>query len=319
MQRRQAIVLLAAALVPRPAPAFASDHRLALHSFSEALMGTTFSIRCYHADGALAQQAAKAAFLAASAINAVASDYIADSEVLSLSKAAPGTAMRVTPLLFSLLAEARGVAELTDGAFDPTLGPLTRLWRESRRRGRLPDAPELAAARAACGWAHLLLDPASNSVTLSKPGMRLDLGGIAKGQAADAMARILEQHGIERSCVTAGGDVRAAAPPPERAGWSIALHASAQEMDAAPMVLTNAAVSTSGDLHQSIEIGTARYSHIIDPTTGLGLTRQVSACVVAPTATLSDALATACCVTDPAKVRDLARGWGVGELRLAQA
>jgi len=317
MERRQAIALLAAALVPRHA--LAAAPALALHSFSEPLMGTTFSIRCYHADGARARQAAKAAFLAASAINAVASDYIADSEILSLSKAAPGAATRVSPLLFGLLAEARGLAELTGGAFDPTLGPLTRLWRESRRRGRLADPSVLAAARAACGWAHLVLDAASNSVTLAKPNMRLDLGGIAKGQAADAMTRVLREHGIVRSCITAGGDVRAADPPPERAGWAVALRAAARDSDAPPLVLTNAAVSTSGDLHQFIAIGATRYSHVIDPATGLGLTRRASACVVAPTATLSDALATACCVANPASVREAARRWGALDLHLAQA
>jgi thiamine biosynthesis lipoprotein len=165
----------------------------------------------------------------------------------------------------------------------------------------------------------LLLDPATNSVILARPGMRLDLGGIAKGQAAEAMTRVLREHGIQSSCITAGGDVRAATPPPDRPGWSVALHTSAQEKDAAPLMLSNAAVSTSGDLHQSLAIGTRRYSHIIDPATGLGLTLRISACVVAPTATLSDALATACCVADPATVRDLARKWGVVDLRLAQA
>lgn len=316
MRRRHAIALLAAALVPRRALATAAP--LALHSFSTPLMGTTFSIRCYHADAALAQRATTAAFAAAAEINALASDYIADSEILRLGKAPPGKPTAVSPLLFHLLAEAREVAKLTDGAFDPTLGPLTRLWRESRRRGRLPDPAVLAAARAACGWSNLLLDPGSNSVTLSRPGMRLDLGGIAKGQAADAMARVLREHAIERCCITAGGDVRAAAAPPDRAGWTVALHQNPQTQDAPPLVLANAAVSTSGDLYQSIEINSTRYSHIIDPTTGLGLTRQVSACVVAPTATLSDALATACCVSDPAMVRELARRWGAVELRLAE-
>jgi thiamine biosynthesis lipoprotein len=317
MQRRQAIALLAAALVPRRARAAAAP--VALHAFSTPLMGTKFSIRCYHAEAAHAQQAAAAAFATAAQINAVASDYLADSEILSLSKAAPGTATAVSPLLFELLSEARAAAKLTDGAFDPTLGPLTRLWRESRRRGRLPDPAVLASARAACGWPNLLLDQASNSVTLARPGMRLDLGGIAKGQAADAMVRVLAQHGIERCCITAGGDVRSASAPPGRAGWSVAMHPNAQAENEPPLVLANAAVSTSGDLYQSIEIHSTRYSHIIDPATGLGLTRRVSACVVAPTATLSDALATACCVADPATVRVLARRWGALELRLNQA
>src|SRR5690606_33494003 len=186
-----------------------------------------------------------------------------------------------------------------DGHFDPTLGPLTRLWRESRRRGRLPDEATLAAARAACGWKHLHV--AEGQVTLERPNMRLDLGGIAKGQAADAMLAAFEKAGLPRTCITAGGDVRAGAPPPQAASWNIGT-----ESDEI-IALTRAAVSTSGDRHQFVEIAGVRYSHIIDPATGLGLTHGTRAQVVAPTATLSDALATACCVAPPEHAATLAQ------------
>lgn len=311
MKRRGMLTLMAAALLPRPVLA-RSRQRM-----EQPLMGTLFSIVCDHADAELARRAAAAAFAAAEAINAVASDYIADSELLALSGHPPGTAVPLSPLLFRLLSEARALAETTGGLFDPTLGPLTKLWRESRRRGRLPEPEILAAAREASGWEHLTLDPDKRTATFLKPGMRLDLGGIGKGQAADAMLAALREHGVDRALVTAGGDVLAGNPPSDAEGWRVAVRALEKEGPSRVLVLANAAVSTSGDLYQSIEIDGTRYAHIIDPATGLGLTRRTAATVEAANATLSDALATACCVADPGHARELALRWGAREAEIA--
>ncbi len=267
-------------------------------------MGTRFAVTCYPPDVAEAREAVDAAFEAAAAVNAVASDYIADSELLSLSRQPAGTATPVSPLLFRLLSEACMLAEKTNGCFDPTLGPVTRLWRESRRRGKLPDPAILDAARAACGWKHLVLEEAGRTATLSLPGMRLDLGGIAKGQAADAMLEVMTTRGIPRACITAGGDIRAGEPPPGEAGWKIGIRTFREEEQDA-LRISNSAASTSGDLHQSIEIEGKRYSHIIDPATGLGLTRPSAVTVIAPLAMLSDAIATACCVAPPGEAKRL--------------
>ncbi|RYD17405.1 MAG: FAD:protein FMN transferase, partial [Verrucomicrobiaceae bacterium] len=205
MKRREAIVLLGGVLL---APRLHAEKASSAHAFERGLMGTRFAITCHHADAAEAQAAADAAFEAAEEINRVASDYIADSELLSLSKRPPGEPTVVSPLLFRLVSEARVFAEKTDGLFDPTLGPLTKLWRESRRRKALPDADTLAEAKASTGWKHLVLDPEKSTIALARPGMRLDLGGIAKGQAADAMLAVMIARGIPASCTTAGGDIR---------------------------------------------------------------------------------------------------------------
>ncbi len=279
-------------------------------------MGTRFAITCYSDDPGQAKITANAAFDEAECINRVASDYIADSELLGLSKRPVAKPVAVSPLLFQLISEARGIAGKTDGLFDPTLGPLTQLWRESRRRKSLPDARTLAAARAACGWQNLILDAEKRTVAFMKPAMRLDLGGIAKGQAADAMLTVMKQRGIPRSCITAGGDVRLGDPPPNSTGWKIDMRTGANE-ESRVLLLENCAVSTSGDLHQFIEISGTRYSHIVDPATGLGLTNGRSATVIAPTATLSDALATACCVARIDRAKDLALAAGATEVYLA--
>lgn len=275
------------------------------YEFERPLMGTLFRIQTYAPSRQVAQQAVDAAFDEANAINEVASDYMADSELLGLSLKPAGQPIVVSPRLFLLIEQARGLAQLTDGAFDPTLGPLTKLWRESRRRKQLPTNEKLEVARRSSGYQRLVCDRASSTITWRVSGMRLDLGGIAKGQAADAMLALFMQHNLPSTSITAGGDVRLGAPPPGQKGWTVGVRTFDRNKDSETLTLSHCAVSTSGDLQQAIEINGTRYAHIIDPQTGLGLTHSVAATVIAPTAAQSDALATACCVLQPQKAREL--------------
>lgn len=293
------------------------ERPLTLH---RGLMGTRFEISCYSVEEKLFAKASQAAFDIAEQINQVASDYIADSELLSLSKHPAGTAIQVSPLLFKLVSEARELAEKTDGHFDPTLGPLTKLWRESRRRQSLPSPETLEKAKASCGWQQLDLDHNSSTITLARPGMRLDLGAIAKGQAADLMLEVLTKHGITRCCVTAGGEVRMADAPPGEDGWRISVKSEKEPREtSSQLLLVNCGVSTSGDIHQFIEIDGIRYSHIIDPKTGLGLTRHIGATVIAPTATISDSLSTACSTCAPDQAEEMATKAGATRVILHQS
>lgn len=265
-------------------------------SFARPLMGTTFGIVCYAESRELADKAAEAAFAMAVEVNQVASDYLPESELSRLAAQPVGQPILLSPLLYDLLEHSRHMAEATDGAFDPTLGPLTKLWRESRATSRLPAADRLLAARSATGWRHFTLDPASRSITLHREHMAFDLGGVAKGYAADLMLASLTAAGISQAMITAGGDIRLGDAPPGRAGWRVAVQTFDPAQHDEVLILANAAVSTSGDLHQSLDIAGVRYSHILDPTTGLGLTRRIAASVIANEAKVSDALATAACV-----------------------
>ena len=264
-------------------------------SAKRPLMGTLFRITTHSEDAELVEAATDKAFAVAAKINSVASDYIADGELLSFSKVPHGIPHPVSKTLFPLLLQAQYFARKTGGNFDLTLGPLTKLWRESRRRKKLPDPETLAAAMASSGHGKLILDEKARTLTFTVPGMRLDLGGIAKGQAADAMLAVFKKHGLPRTSITCGGDVRVGDPPPGKDHWTVAVKDS-EDGEKPPLKLVNAAVSTSGDLHQFIEIDGKRYSHIIDPRTGLGLTEAESATITAPTAAESDSLATAACV-----------------------
>lgn len=264
-------------------------------TFERPLMGTRFAIVCHGDDRDAAEKAGDEAFAAAEAVNAVASDYVPDSELMRLP-AGWGNPAPLSPLLADLLAASFDTAEKSGGRFDPTLGPLTRLWRLSRDEKRLPDPGELAAARARSGWRLAELDREKSTLLLRKADMSLDLGGIAKGFAADRMFDIMKKHGFADTFIAAGGDLRLGAPPPGKEGWRVGLQTFDSERPEEIVVLSDCAISTSGDLHQFVEIDGKRYSHILDPRTGLGLTERIAVSVIAPTATLSDPLATAACI-----------------------
>ena len=284
--------------------------------FQRELMGTRFTIVCHAEDAVPAGQAAEAAFKVAEAVNQAASDYQADSELASLAALPVGSTAVLSPLLFGLLEHSRALAEVTNGAFDPTLGPLTRLWRQTRQQRRLPEVAVLDAARLATGWRYFSLDPTSRRVTLHRAGMRFDLGGVAKGYAADLMLESLAAAGLRQAMVAAGGDILLGDPPPGRDGWRVAVQTVDLTRHDEVLVLANAAISTSGDLHQWVEIDGVRYSHILDPATGLGLTRRIAATVIADEAKLSDALATAACVMGPCAGKSLEKLSGVREVKI---
>jgi len=254
----------------------------------EQHMGTLVSIRVYAPNSVLAQRAIEKAFNRIRDLDNALSDYKADSEV---SRLATGKPVPAGADLLAVLTVAQQVAEETNGAFDVTAGALTHLWREVRKTPRLPGDEELRAALAQCGHTHLQLNAGRRTVLLKKEGMKLDLGGIAKGYAADAALAELRTAGIRRAIVAVSGDIAIGDPPPGRTGWQIEI-AGGQVIE-----LRNAAVSTSGDREQQWEIGGKRYSHILDPRTGKPLESSREVTVVTDRCAISDALATAISVT----------------------
>jgi len=262
--------------------------------FTHPAMGTQFTINLYAADQASAEAAADAAFRRIDALEDVMSDYEADSEVMRLCDQPYGKPVAVSADLFEVLERAQWIAKVSDGAFDATVGPYVRLWRFARKRKVLPTAAELATAKAAVGWQKVRLDRQNQTVTLLAPNMRLDLGGIGKGYAADQALRILKGRGIDRALVAASGDIAIGEAPPEREGWKvgIATFGTRTNQITRTLVLHNAGVSTSGDSEQFIEIKGIRYSHIVDPRTGLGLTTRIQDTVIGPDATMTDSLDT---------------------------
>jgi thiamine biosynthesis lipoprotein len=283
------------------AAAIAEDRPLERFEFSKIEMGTQFKIICYARDERSASSACQAAFARVAQLNSLLSDYDPQSELNRLcDTGGTGRWVVVSPELWRVLQHAQQLSERSEGAFDITVGPLVRLWKRALRTRQLPDAQRLAEAQAAVGYRHVQLDARHRAVRLGQRQMQLDLGGIAKGYAADEALRVLQRHGITAALVDAGGDLVAGDAPPGSEGWRIGI---APLHEGGPpsrvLLLARRAAATSGDAWQHVVIDGRRYSHIVDPRTGLGLTDHSSVTVTAADGMTADALATAVSVLGP--------------------
>lgn len=267
----------------------------------ESHMGSLVRIKLYAADQAQAKTGFKAAFERIADLDQILSDYREDSELNQLCRTAVGHPVRVSEDLYRVLTAAQELARESGGAFDITLGPVIRLWRQARRDRKLPDPAALREARTRCGFRRLHLNQANRTAALDRADMQLDLGGIAKGYAADAALEVLDRLGITSALVAASGDLAFSHAPPGRRGWRIGL--DSLDRPDAPfsriLELSEAAVSTSGDTEQYVELGGKRYSHIIDPSTGQALTNGFVVSVVARRGIVADSLATTICILGP--------------------
>jgi thiamine biosynthesis lipoprotein len=288
-------LFLGACVSPQPV-------ELERYEFSRPEMGMPFRMVLYAESTANAEEAARAAFTRIRELNDLFTDYDSDSELSRLSRTSgQGLAVPVSDDLWRVLSRAQALAKQTDGAFDVTVGPYVNVWRRARRDRELPPPERLARARASVGYQHLRLNPRTRTVELLVPNMRLDLGGIAKGYALDEAMRILRQHDIQSALVGGGGDMLMSNPPPGQTGWRVEI-APLNVADAPPtrhVLLTHRALATSGDVFQYLEIDGERYSHIVDPRTGIGLTDQSLVTVIARDAFTADRLATAASVLGP--------------------
>ncbi len=276
----------------------AGNASLERYEFSQLLMGTRARIIVYAPDETTASRAGEAAFERVRALDNIMSDYRANSELMRLSAGAGGPPQPVSDDLFRVLEISEALARRSGGAFDVTVGPIVRLWREARQRHELPSQERLAEARRLVGYQKIRLDSKSHRVQLLEPGMQLDLGAIGKGYAADAALAVLRERGLSRALVAMGGDIAVGDAPPGQKGWRIAIAPfdSAEKEPTQFLELHNAGISTSGDAEQFVEIAGRRYSHVVDPRTGMALEGHRQDTIVAPNATTSDGLATAVCV-----------------------
>ncbi len=266
-------------------------------------MGVRFQLVAYAEDSAAVQTAFDAAFKRIDEIEKTLSNYLDDSEVSRLESAKANEQYRVSKDLWKVLCLSQQYSQLTDGAFDVTLGRLTELWRAGRKRGRLPNFDALASAKRNIGYDKLKLLPDQQAVQFAVPAIKLDFGGIGKGYAADAALEALRRHGMASALVDAGGDLAIGDPPPGRSGWRIMIELAPSSSF---VELHNCGVATSGHSQQFIEVGGKRYSHILDPKTGYGLQDNKQVTVIGSDATQSDAMASAMTVIEFEKAIDLA-------------
>lgn len=275
--------------------AVAAQPDLARHEFTEVHMGMPVRVVLHSGSDSVARAAARAAFRRIAELDNTFSDYRPQSEVRRM-EARSGEWVAVSEDLFHLLNRSIEVARLTGGAFDPTVAPVVALWRESRKTKRFPGKAPLDSARALVGWHRIALDTAQRLVRLDR-GMRLDFGGIAKGYILDQARAALKAGGVDAMLIEAGGDIVVGAAPPGAHGWKIEAPGASAAFTARLQAVTHAAVSTSGPTVQFVEIDGIRYSHVVDPRTGMALTNGVLIYVRAKDPTLADAIATALTVT----------------------
>lgn len=290
-----------------------SGSTLKRFEFTEHHMGTRFQVVLYASDEDSAKEACRAAFFRIAQLDDNMSDYNPDSELMRLAARAGTGPVRINEDLFRILSQSQQLALMTEGAFDVTIGPLVKLWRRARQDKKIPDLRALTQARDLVGFEKMKLDPKASTAELLLHGMQLDLGGIAKGYAADKALGVLKDHGIARALVDAGGDVVLGLPPPRRDGWKISIAPlglfnslwSSESQPTRNLILHGVAVATSGDAEQFFEIDGKRYSHVLDPRTGQFTLGLIGTTVIAPSGSLADSLATAVSVLGPKRGMEL--------------
>ncbi len=276
-------------------------------------MGVPFRIVLYASDRPSADAAAQAAFARIQQLNDTLSDYDTDSELSRLSQTSgQGNAVRVSDDLWRMLERSQQLARETDGAFDITCGPVVSLWRKARREKKLPDPLKLQEARRGVGYSKLKLNSRDHTAELLAPYMRLDLGAIAKSYAVDEALRVLRAHGIQSALVAGAGDMAVSDAPPGTNSWRIEI-APLDVINAPPatfVMLRREALATSGDVFQHVEIHGVRYSHIVDPRTGIGLTDHSLVVAIAKDCTTANTVATSASVMGPERGMKFAESKG---------
>jgi thiamine biosynthesis lipoprotein len=282
------------ALVPSSAtrPAGAGPRTLRRYEASRMSMANAYAIVAYGEDASALPRILDAAFDEVDRIDRLMSHYKPESPLSRLNREAAAGPVAVDAELFDFLSECLRYARESDGAFDITVGPLMKTWGFFRGGGRLPGAAEIEEVRARVGYAHVVLDPARRTVRFDRPGVELDLGGIAKGYAVDRVVALLRREGVAAALVSAGGStIYGMGSPPDGGGWEVTLQDPAgSERSAMTVRLEDRALSVSGSSEKSFERDGVRYSHIMDPRRGRPVQDVLSVAVLAPTGTAGDAL-----------------------------
>jgi thiamine biosynthesis lipoprotein len=254
----------------------------------EAIMGTRCAVELWATDNAAGQAAIEAVLADMRRIDALMSTYKPDSEISRVNANAEREAVPVTAELFGLLQTAQQYSALSKGAFDITYASVGYLY--DYRAHHHPDQAAIAAALPSVDYRQLKLDTEKRTVAFGKPGMRIDLGGIAKGYAVDRGIELLKARGFTHAMVNAGGDTRVSG---DRFGkpWVVGIrHPDHKDEVVLRIPLVDAAFSTSGDYERFFDEGGVRYHHIIDPKTGQSPHAVRSVTIIASNATRTDGL-----------------------------
>ena len=261
---------------------------------TEIIMGTTVEITVIPAN----EEAVREAFAAIRKVDQLMSIYKPDSEVSLLNEQGENQLSLET---IQVIQQAIKFAEITEGAFDITCRPLINLWKKAKKEQKIPSPEEIEQAGKLVDYRKIILK--GNLVKLPEPGMKIDLGGIAKGYAVDRAIQVLKIRGVRRALINAGGDLYVLGTPGWGKKWTVGIQ-DPRHLDKVLTVIkvSNCGIASSGDYRRYFILEGRRFSHIVDPRTGQTVEEvPMSVTIIAPDATTADALATGVFVLGPGK------------------
>ena len=291
----------AAHLAPATHPAPADLQRF---TYQRVVMGSPAKLVLYAPDEPTADRAAQVAFKRLAEVEEAISDWQQTSQVRSLPQKA-GERAPLGPDLAAVIQRSQQYWRDSGGAFDPTVLPLVQVWRAARKAGTVPAEADIAAALKRVGMQHVQFTASPAEYAADIDGLCLDFGGIGQGYGGKAALDALRAAGVTSAMIDLSGDVFASDAPPGTDGWHVQVPEADGPGKPATFVLRNAALTVSGATFQHLDVngasGRVRYSHIIDPRTGWGISTRRAVVCTAPDPVDADALATALSVLGPEK------------------
>lgn len=281
--------------------------------FTESKMGSPFTLIFYLDDSVAAKLAAQDCFKYVDEMNAVFSDYDSTSELSKLSMVAGiDTSVQLSPMLYDIITRSYDAWKKSRKKFDITIGALTKLWRKAIKANQFPSEKDIDYARLQSGFGHVIIDTINKKIKILQPGLKFDLGGIAKGYVAQKVVDRLASKRILSALVDGGGDIVIGDPPPGLQPWRLGIALPQSEILQSPkdILVFNAAVATSGATYQHIDYKGKQYSHIVNPETGYGVTFDRNVTVIAKDGATADWLASACSILPKQKSKKIAYNAG---------
>lgn len=270
-------------------------------------MGTMAQVLIVGKDSLATVGPVEAARRALGRVDSLMSNWTQTSEVARINREAATATVTVEPQVAAVLAEAVSVGRATQGAMDITVEPLVRAWGFIGGPKRVPTPAEASAAADLIGWHHLSYDREQHTLRFDRPGVRIDLGGIAKGHGVDCAAESLLAHGVRDALVDVSGNMRALGAPAGAAHWRIGIRDPRDRVKSLGRVaLSGRAIATSANYEQFVAQDGRRYGHILDPRTGRPADGMLAVTVIAPTAMAADAWDTGLFVLGPQEARRIA-------------
>jgi thiamine biosynthesis lipoprotein len=277
-------------------------------SYSEMKMGSAFNLIIVSADSNKANHLARKSYELVDSLSHIFSNYDSSSELSKINASAGLLPYKMSRAMLDLVQKSQYAYIQSKGAYDISIGPLSTLWRNARKAKLFPEASTVLATKKLVGFAQIKINKRLGTIFLPNADMQLDFGGIAKGYIAQWVINYLKANGIQQALADAGGDIVLSGAPLNQKGWLIGVNLpeTTDQLLNKKLQLSNCSVATSGDVFQFIEYKGVKYSHIINPLTGYGVTNLRNVTIIAKTGATADWLATACSILPIQEAKQLA-------------